>query len=709
VIKPISIFSIIGFISVALLSTGTWAAGNSPNPNCARDLVAGHEQTQTLVPAAVQEAYPAFAKSQPLKIKIDNQDILFHNPKLAELISGMKEGPTQSDITHLFQQLSKNGALDLPLSPSGLLPAAQNGNHGGGYGKYAWLRDLARALIGKRSLPKLLENSLTTAQDKIKAFFTPEVTKKLSQEQIVEFFTGLVMPAQRSEIENVAKATNDVQRMYSAVLNLFALPDQTARLLRNISDPSYILTAHDAGPLVRIPTSPVDEQRPMTEVERVKKLEWAHKQNDALALYAHAILDGFKKNDLSLEQISSVQQAQLLYLVSYFQRVNYIYMPDAGSWEEGYGVRTSSISLVTSLLERFQAGMHGRSGNAREQDFFDKLQLEIKSGRLKKSLASTIEDNPVPRSGESVPVDELWKVIEDSTGINGAPYLDQTLRKAEALLRKRFGIDKRDSQGKFGPVVEVEANGVDARGLDAAILHAMLYPPPWMTIEERLHVIDSLKSKLMKNSGFNRYQNDWFIHSARVLAVLKQERESRESTPDHSVFKMSPDAVNAKPFFDPNMIVIWDGREYRQSNQQERDAIAQMHNDLNRPGNKDISAIVARMGEDLDSRWTFQDFILVQIYTQLFRETQDPEFRKLAWFHLARGLGTITGENEIDIEGYPMKSWRVPEAWVPLHMVHEGKFFTVFFASPNSPLNWSIAEMITALSDYYGILPDPKN
>lgn len=120
-----------------------------------RALLSSHEMD---MPGVTQHKYPKLSNSQPTQIRINQQTLLVHNHKLAEILKTMTKAPDSAELKPLIQLLYQNETFHFPLTEDGFLPAANNGDHHGGYGSYVWLRDLARASSGVSAMPKLLKN-----------------------------------------------------------------------------------------------------------------------------------------------------------------------------------------------------------------------------------------------------------------------------------------------------------------------------------------------------------------------------------------------------------------------------------------------------------------------------------------------------------------------------------------------------------------------
>lgn len=590
-------------------------------------------QNKNILPQDVQNQFPRLAKSQPIVVKLKNhqQPLLVHNQQIASMLKQIQSPSDSTALIPLIKLLSQNETFHFPLTEDGFLPAANNGDHHGGYGSFVWLRDLARASSGVSALPELLN------------------------------MMGQPSPG----------AKKSVMDLNSAMLRIFSEKDQMIRTVQNILNPERVRDPNNGFRnviFVRLGLEGRKKGKTPNKQQIEEESRWGHKQNDALALYGHALLDSIAKGEISGKELSADVKAELVYLVSYFQRIKYATMEDVGAWEERMGIRTSSIGLVTSFLERFNNGWNQKIGVLKsEQDFFKELRQNWDSGEIRAHLNNFIKQNSSDFSAQQ---NHAWEILSQSMS-----ELPQSISQSYDLLFKRLGI-RMDSNGKrqYSDLKEVEEYQ-NSRGADAALLHLLLYPPQHLTVSDRLHIIEKLKSELMRSSGMARYKNDWFLYGG-------------------------PSAVEfaGRLPIDPDMIAVKDQNGYRPSTRSDRDQVYAEY--YKQKYDKDMSAIIEKNGADLDAQWSFQDSMLTQIYVKLYRETNNKNHLDQAWFHLTRALAAITGHQQINIEGTAVQPFRAPEAWIPVKMIHQGQEFTAYFTSPNSPLNWTTAELVTALKQF---------
>jgi hypothetical protein len=587
----------------------------------------------------VTKKSPRLLDQNTTPVKIMNHNIVnVHNSEIARELSLMTNRPDQKMLLNLVKMLQEHDTFDIPMTPEGYVPAANNGVHHGGYGSYVWLRDLARIFSGISAKMKL-----TKSNAKTKA--------------------------------KLAKAKSNLSQLAKALLKLFSEDLQIERTLKNIINPDLHNDPHNGFRnviFVRLGLTPRTHGQQLTEHDVETESKWGHKQNDALALYGQTLLDGLARGEIKYEDMNIDMKAELIYLVSYFERIHFASMEDVGAWEEKMGVRTSSIGLVLSFLERFQDGWSGQPHISKnEKFFFAQLRKDWEQGIIQKHFESFLSNHS---SEFSISTNAAWQILTQSLY-----KINDSLSEAYSVLYSRLGI-KINNNGThtYQGLVEVDGPN-EKRGADAAILHILLYPPKRLTIEDRLHTLNELKLKLMRDSGFVRYNQDWFLYGGP-----------------------SAIASAAQLPLNPDMIAVTDHGQYRSSSREDRDRIYE-HYQIQKY-NKDMSQVIDENGDGLEAQWTFQDSMLSQIFVQLFKETKESKYLDLAWLHLARALALITGEKQITVEGQSVEPFRVPEAWIPVRLIQNNTVHITFFASPNSPLNWATAEMLKALNSYYKVV-----
>jgi hypothetical protein len=237
---------------------------------------------------------------------------VIHNHEIKAQLQGEM---TLEQIQKLTNILIDHGTYTIPVEPHGFVVAANVGQHHGGYGKYIWFRDLARVYQGLAAKIRLLARLNRDTTD----------------------------------------AKRDAVAVAKALLRLLADPDFKARLLRNIKNPELHLnpgTDFKEVPLIRRNVKPFIEYRAPTAEELAQDETWGHKQNDALGEFGHAILDAFESEHVTLKDFTHDARRNFRLLPRYLIAVKYWKMWDVGAWEENSALRSSSIAIATSFIER---------------------------------------------------------------------------------------------------------------------------------------------------------------------------------------------------------------------------------------------------------------------------------------------------------------------------------------------------------------------
>ena len=591
----------------------------------------------SIVPKKFKADYSKLDQSQAVQIKLGKRSLLVQNREIATRLLSTHDTetklPKKDKLLSIARLLAEKNTTEFPVTKEGYLAAANNGNHAGGYGMFMWFRDLARAFKGIVSLPKL------------KSMFH----------------------FNRSKIK---EDREEALRMGQAMIDLFIEPEQFARILKNIDNPEFLndpVNGYRNVPHIRLSIHGRQEGEKLTDEIIEKESQWGHKQNDAFALYAHSLLDALGSNTVHPRQMNTHIKAQLLFLSAFFERVKFYEMEDTGAWEELMGVRSSSIGLVTSFLERMENGLRqAKTNSINEAMFFASLNKEIKGSKIKDFLTDYMSSY---KTEFDFTAPELLEKLNQSLA-----NLSKSIDHSYEMLLPALGIHRKAGKTTYGPMMEVTKGNV-LRDEDAAILHLLLYPPQRLTLEDKLHILSELKKKLLRPAGIARYKSDWFLYG-----------------------NAHPIEFSGNFPFPANFFSIKDRNGYRATTFNERAMIYQEFQ--NQKFVKDMRKVEEYVGENMEAQWSFQDAMFTQIYIQLYKETGDKHHMQEAWFHLARALGTITGENQINIEGHSITPFRAPEAWIPVVLTIKGESFTSYFASENSPLNWTTAEIVTALYDY---------
>lgn len=251
--------------------------------------------------------------------KVVSDSIRFENQKLKAIF---EQGMSQESALEALKFLLDQKAFEIPTQ-NGFVAAAEVGDHPGNYGRFFWLRDMARVYQGKTSYVRLL--------------------KRLSQNGNLN--------------QEIELATTEAQAMARAMVRVFEDDLFRKQALSNILIPPHHLNENDGFKNViwiRRLLDPFVEGRAATDYELSQESNWGHKQNDALASYGLALIDAINEGRLSDNELSVKARANLALLAAYFVKIQYWNMWDVGAWEEKLALRTSSIGLVLSFLQAWR-------------------------------------------------------------------------------------------------------------------------------------------------------------------------------------------------------------------------------------------------------------------------------------------------------------------------------------------------------------------
>jgi hypothetical protein len=545
--------------------------------------------------------------------------VSFHNEEVA---IRLRKGVNQATLHELVEFLLVKGAFKINVSSSGLVPAADNGEHNGGYGQYFWLRDKARIYTGVAAFRDLLAELYK---------YQPTSLIKEALEQYQSYARKIAL----------------------AMIRIYDDPNWLGSVLANIADPSLHLNpeiGYRSVPKVRLMLKPYDQFRPHTESEREQEDKWGHKQNDALAEFAHVILDAVNEGDLNGEDFSAQAKTAFTLMPAYFVRLRYWEMWDVGAWEEISALHASSVGLATSFLERFNRGfnnhlMSDTSSPPPEQNFFNSLKKNSLHGINEPQLRNVI--------AQAISGSDIFKAID-----LGYSILNQQLfaaRPSEAVKGMPGGL----------------------RDEDTAILHIFWHMPKRYSDADSLQLIEKL-NVLKRRSGFARYESDWFLHSSAIFQFA------------------------TKLPFGNKLAILDENGKFRVARTDEINQIANEH--AAQIWRKDMSRIGQWLGKILEANWTFPDGIQAQALSKISTTTKDPAVLQMAINSFLRFSAQITSSDELTTEGAQVIDARFPEARTPVMIVDHDEIKIVELVSPNSPLNWAMAEYQLALFDLWKAL-----
>jgi hypothetical protein len=590
-------------VVIYTICAATWNTSQAHTLNTSNDL---------LTPRSLPEACSLPFASQNVSA-LSMQPPKIRNEELSRLLTGPL---SQNTLQRVFAEMTHNGGLSIPVE-SGFVAAAQVGHHHGGYGDFLWFRDTARVYQGLAA-HAALESSLGNI---------PREVQTRSAQRVRDVARGMV--------------------------NLLADPQWTSAVIGNILDPGYHLDPVDGFRnviWVRRDIGPFKNQRKPTPQEANNESLWGHKQNDALALLAHAILDALERKHVSVDDFSETAKLNLLMLPAYFISVRFWEMWDVGAWEEDMALRTSSVALVTSLLERFHNDLNTPTNN---------------------SLFFVLREHGLP-------------MLERQHGLQVANLVEQRLLPSSFKTAIQAGsllIQKRLDLVSGGQTRIIEAGPNQSQGTrfeDAALIHVLWHAPAVLDIEKQRDLVSQMVP-LFRDQGIARYDYDWFLYGpaqairhASRLAFLGQ-------------------------------VALPNGRGgFRPAQPEELETLSAAYEWHGHKG--DIRQLGATLGEKGEAQWVLGDAILTQWYSDLYLLSHKSQDLLMARWHYTRLLGMVTGNQEFTSEGVSVKPWRLPEAYLPATFITENGPEIVHLISPNSPLNWSVAEFLVATEKLYRAL-----
>ncbi len=136
----------------------------------------------------------------------------------------------------------------------------------------------------------------------------------------------------------------------TGLLSYFSTPAQLGRLDRLIENPELARSANGQMEVLHIRFDGRSPAFSDVQVGGADQL-WNHKQNDAVALVALAVAEALLRGEWAADDVPPAAWHFLLRLPTYWDRLAFENMEDAGAWEEIERVNTSSVALVTSSLE----------------------------------------------------------------------------------------------------------------------------------------------------------------------------------------------------------------------------------------------------------------------------------------------------------------------------------------------------------------------
>lgn len=356
-------------------------------------------------------------------------DLPIYDAEIASILGRGYNSETHAQVEKL---LVTSGTLDIPVRSNGAVVAAPTS---GGYGKAIWIRDLARV------------------------------------------FDGLLALGRKDDARKVAKA----------ILAAMTTPQQVQRLHANILDTSLHFSGGDEQmKVLHIRMSAEDFGPVLVDVDSVKVEEqWNHKQNDALALSFLAVLSAFREGLLTSDDLEPVERQYLAALPTYFERLEFWNKWDGGAWEEGNGLRVSSVALVTKVFEELY-----------------RMQVEIPQSNFALMIKHEVESGAFPS--------EVHSWVKRTHQIS---FIQSVMAEGLSTVRRLlvYGESPHD-----GP------NKDRHREADAALAHLFWYPLDALSEEDYRMVLKHVLS-IARDAGVIRYQNDLYLHTLYYYGLPHSE------------------------------------------------------------------------------------------------------------------------------------------------------------------------------------------
>jgi len=239
--------------------------------------------------------------------------------------------------------------------------------------------------------------------------------------------------------------------------------------------------------------------------------------------------------------------------------------------------------------------------------------------------------------------------------------IHEAISKAYELLNPRLTGDRlvEADEGSYG----------SHRFEDTAISHLLWWPLERIDTATHLKIIAKLNG-LKRESGYARYDDDWFLYGPAEVAK--------------HVAKMGLLGLFTVQRDDERVIASAD----------QIDRLVRLH--AQHISDKDMREVTEIAGSHLEAQWTLPDSILSAYFSDLYIKDRKSEYLDKAKEHFIRALGLVTGASDMTSEGDVVKPYKLPEAYLPVPLMINGEVKTVYFTSPNSPLNWSTAEFTVA-------------
>jgi len=288
----------------------------------------------------------------------------------------------------------------------------------------------------------------------------------------------------------------EAQQVLLTLWDYMATPPQIERMKAIIADPALVNAKNGQMNVPHIRFNGASAQFADVQ-ENGAPQSWAHKQNDALGLFADAALRGVKSGEITADEWRKAPRLDaLIYLAAYLDKAKFYQMEDSGAWEEDARLNTSSVGLVTSALENLQSML--QQPTAAEKPFIAALRARAKELKLAQFIS---EEN-------------LGRLID-------AGY--KTINKQLAMGGESPDYPKTDSR---------------FRQADAALL-SLIYPARLnrLSMQQKEHILDIVGS-LMGDMGIRRYWRDdyqsanfWFHNIKADTEAASHEARKKQFIP----------------------------------------------------------------------------------------------------------------------------------------------------------------------------------
>jgi hypothetical protein len=364
---------------------------------------------------------------------------------------------------------------------------------------------------------------------------------------------------------------------------------------------------------------------------------WPHKQ-DAWQMVVVTTFDALRSGVITTDDLTASHKKFLGYCVPFLTAIDYSTNENSGSWEEIEALRSSTLAWEVTAISR--------CGEWAQKPGFEFLKQEFQTIQSK-----------LPKKSRMI---SFENVISSLT--------NQGLEKLSLLFPFESGCYSPDDSRY--------------RQADAALQYLLdLEIPQLIAQKEHPH------NSLIQQQSASDMEGD-------ILRQLLSLNDPTTGGMRRYGDKHSPhDSYQGGNFWTNATSTIL-GWLY---------GTPQVDGDTSRTHHFDLRNKIIRPGHP--ASWTHFVHQLASFYSRKYIETGDEQHYKLAQSHINRSLALITGTREYSVMAHDGKfiiqqipPFRMPEAYVKDIDPCTGEIMT--FPSPNTPLNWSIAELRQALAAF---------